>query len=109
MKLKVIVKPHLKLTKENETKKYGEVFEVSEERGIEILKTVFNGATIFSSSTNLLGINTSASSSPCDVSTTTLSPFLTLNPFGLKKYILPNFLNLIPIIFFNYCCFYFFS
>ena len=46
MKLKVIVKPHLKLTKENETKKYGEVFEVSEERGIEILKTVFNGEAV---------------------------------------------------------------
>lgn len=46
MKLKVIVKPHLKLTKENEIKEYGEVFEVSEERGIEILKTVFNGEAV---------------------------------------------------------------
>lgn len=46
MKLQVIVKPYLELVKENEIKQYGEVFEVSEERGIEILKTVFNGEAV---------------------------------------------------------------
>jgi predicted RNase H-like nuclease (RuvC/YqgF family) len=46
MKLKVTAKPHLKLTKEDEIKGYGEIFEVSDERGIEILKTTFNGETV---------------------------------------------------------------
>lgn len=46
MKLRVTVKPYLELIAENETKEYGEVFEVSQERGIEILKTVFDGKPV---------------------------------------------------------------
>lgn len=46
MKLMVIVKPELNLIKEEITYRYGEIFEVSEERGIEILKTTFNGKPV---------------------------------------------------------------
>ena len=46
MKLKVTAKPHLKLTKEDKIKGYGEIFDVSDERGVEILKTTFNGETV---------------------------------------------------------------
>lgn len=42
MRLRVIV-DRLKLTKENLEYGYGQEFEVSVERGIEILKTTFNG------------------------------------------------------------------
>lgn len=42
MRLRVIV-DRLKLTKENLEYGYGTEFEVSDERGIEILKTTFNG------------------------------------------------------------------
>ena len=34
MKLKVTAKPHLKLTKEDKIKGYGEIFDVSDERGV---------------------------------------------------------------------------
>lgn len=46
MKLKVIVKPTLTLLKEDITYPYGETFEVSEERGIEILKTTYGGKPV---------------------------------------------------------------
>ncbi len=46
MKLKVTVQPSLTLLKENITYPYGETFEVSEERGIEILKTTYQGKTV---------------------------------------------------------------
>lgn len=45
MRLRVIV-DRLKLTKENLEYGNGEEFEVSEERGIEILKTTFNGKPV---------------------------------------------------------------
>lgn len=43
MKLRVVVKPHLRLIKEDLVKKYGEEFEVSTDRGIELLKYVYKG------------------------------------------------------------------
>ena len=46
MKLRVAVKPHLKLLKENLEIPFGEIFEVEEERGIEILKKVYQGKTV---------------------------------------------------------------
>jgi hypothetical protein len=46
MKLKVTVKPHLKLEKEDKIYQYGEEFDVSEERGIEILKATYKGKTV---------------------------------------------------------------
>lgn len=48
MKLKQIVidKTNLTLTKEKKQIKYGEVFEVSEERGNEILKATFKGQPV---------------------------------------------------------------
>ena len=46
MKLKVIVKPTLTLSKEEKVLNYGEEFEVEKERGIEILKTTFEGKPV---------------------------------------------------------------
>ena len=46
MKLKVIAQPTLTLLKEDITYTYGEIFEVSEERGSEILKTTYNGRPV---------------------------------------------------------------
>ena len=46
MRLRVIVSPTLTLNKEDKVIPYGEEFEVSEARGIEILKTTFNGSPV---------------------------------------------------------------
>lgn len=46
MKLRVIAKPTLTLKQENMVLNVGEEFEVTEERGAEILKATFNGKPV---------------------------------------------------------------
>lgn len=46
MKLRVIVKPTLKLTAEDKVLPYGEEFEVDFERGKEILKATYDGKPV---------------------------------------------------------------
>ena len=46
MKLRVIAEPDLWLIKEKKNVLYGETFEVSQERGLEILKATYNGKPV---------------------------------------------------------------
>ncbi len=46
LKLRVCVKPDLTLIKEKKKVKYGEVFEVDENRGKEILKATYYGKPV---------------------------------------------------------------
>lgn len=46
MKLRVIAEPNLTLNKENKIVDFGETFDVDVERGIEILKTTYNGKVV---------------------------------------------------------------